>query len=160
MHKILFTILICFMAFSTVEIRGGESGDAPVEQEKEKSELAKLLDKVDSDYKAVEAITGYYKYEKKHWKLLRESGKNILEVTKFIRKKYSRPDDQRYEKLMKQMEDAAQELIKITDNTDKEGAVEDAQWQVRQLQKTCSLCHKHLEIHIYPQLYEKKSSKK
>lgn len=48
------------MAFSTVEVRGGESGDAPAEQEKEKSELAKLLDKVDDDYKAVEEIAGYY----------------------------------------------------------------------------------------------------
>ena len=156
MCKILFTTLICFMAFSTVEVRGGESGYAPAEQEKEKSELAKLLAKVDNDYKAVEAISGYYKYEKKHWKLLRESGENILEVTKLIRKKYSRPDDQRYEKLMKQMEVAAEELIKIAKNSDKEGAVEDAQWQVRQLQKTCSLCHKHLEIHLYPQLYDKK----
>ena len=156
MYKILFTTLICFIVFSTVEVRGGESGDAPAGQEKEKSELAKLLAKVDNDYKAVEAISGYYKYKKKHWKLLRESGENILEVTKLIRKKHSRPDDQRYEKLMKQMEVAAAELIKIAKNSDKEGAVEDAQWQVRQLQKTCSLCHKHLEIHIYPQLYEKK----
>ena len=156
MYKMLFTTLICFMAFSTVEVRGGESGDAPAEQEKEKSELAKLLAKVDSDYKAVEAISGYYKYKKKHWKLLRESGENILEATKLIRKKYSRPEDLRYEKLMKQMEVAAEELIKIANNSDEEGAVEDAQWQVRQLQKTCSLCHKHLEIHIYPQLYEKK----
>ncbi len=157
MYKILFTTLICFMVFSTVEVRGGESGDAPAEQEKEKSELAKLLAKVDNDYKAVEEISGYYKYEKKHWKLLKESGENILEVTELIRKKYSRPDDQRYEKLMKQMKVAAEELIKIAKNSDEEGAVEDAQWQVRQLQKTCSLCHKHLEIHIYPQLYEKKS---
>ena len=148
------------MVFSTVEVRVGESGNAPAEQEKEKSELAKLLAKVDNDYKAVEAISGYYKYEKKHWKLLRESGENILAVTKLIRKKYSRPDDQRYEKLMKQMEVAAEELIKVANNSDEDGAVEDAQWQVRQLQKTCSLCHKHLEIHIYPQLYEKKSSEK
>ena len=148
------------MVFSTVEVREGESGDAPAEQEKEKSELAKLLAKVDNDYKAVEEISGYYKYEKKHWKLLRESGENILGVTKLIRKKHSRPEDQRYEKLMKQMEVAAKELIKIAKNSDEEGAVEDAQWRVRQLQKTCSLCHKHLEIHIYPQLYEKKSSKK
>ncbi|MHC4269938.1 MAG: hypothetical protein ACYSTS_15925 [Planctomycetota bacterium] len=159
MYKILLAILMFFLAFSTVKVRGGEPGDALAEQEKEKSELAQLLAKVDNDYKAVEAITGYYEYKKKHWKLLRESGENILEVTKLIRKKYSRPDDQRYEKLMKQMEDAAKELIKIANNTDKEGAVEDAQWQVRQLQKTCSLCHKHLDIHIYPQLYEKKSSK-
>jgi len=156
MYKILLATLICFLAFPTVNVKGGDPVDAPAEQEKEKSELAELLNKVDNDYKAVEAITGYYKYEEKHWKLLRESGENILEVTTLIRKKYSRPDDQRYEKLMKEMETAAEELIKVTNDTDKEGAVEDAQWQVRQLQKTCSLCHKHLKIHIYPQLYEKK----
>ncbi len=36
MYKILFTTLLCFMVFSTVEV-GGESSDALAEQEKEKS---------------------------------------------------------------------------------------------------------------------------
>ncbi|MCR4320660.1 MAG: hypothetical protein NUV74_10045, partial [Candidatus Brocadiaceae bacterium] len=38
------------------------SADEPPKQEKEKSELAKIMDEIDKSYKAVEEISGYYKY--------------------------------------------------------------------------------------------------
>jgi len=60
--------------------------------------------------------------------------------------------------LMKKMQKSAKALVEIAEDNKKPGAVEDAQWYVRKLQQTCSLCHKHLDIHIYPQLFEGKKS--
>jgi len=158
MYKGLITILIFFVICFTVEVRAEESGNAPVEEKKEKSELAKLLSKVDEDYKALQALSGYTEYKKKDWKLIRNSGENILEVAELLRRDYARPEDRKYEQLMKKMQDSAKELVKIAIDNKKSGAVEDAQWHVRKLQQTCSLCHKHLDIHIYPQLFEGKKS--
>mgnify|MGYP003537318764 FL=1 len=59
---------------------------------------------------------------------------------------------------MKKMQNSAKELVKIAKDNKKPGSVEDAQWHTRKLQQTCSLCHKHLDIHIYPQLFEGKKS--
>ncbi len=147
-------LVICF----TVEVRAKESGTVPTEQKKEKSELAKLLSQVDKDYKAVQALSGYTTYKKKDWNLIGQSGENILKVAKLLRKDYARPEDQRYEHLMKKMQDSAKALVKLAEDNKNPGAVEDAQWHVRKLQQTCSLCHKHLDIHIYPQLFEGKKS--
>jgi hypothetical protein len=57
---------------------------------------------------------------------------------------------------MEKMQIAAEEMVEIAKNSDKEGSLEDTQWQVRLLRRTCAKCHKHLDIHIYPQLYKKK----
>ncbi len=158
MYKTLITILILFVVCFTVKVSAEDSGTAPAKQKKEKSELAKLLSQVDKDYKAVQALSGYTTYKKKDWKLIGQSGENILKVAKLLRKDYARPEDQRYEHLMKKMQDSANALVKLAKDNKKPGAVEDAQWHVRKLQQTCSLCHKHLDIHIYPQLFEGKKS--
>jgi hypothetical protein len=158
MYKKLVTILILLVISFAVEVRAEEAGNAPAEHKKEKSELAKLLSQVDKDYKAVQALSGYTKYKKEDWKLIGQSGENILKVAKLLRTDYARPEDQRYEHLMKKMQDSAKALVKLAEDNKKPGAVEDAQWHVRKLQQTCSLCHKHLDIHIYPQLFEGKKS--
>jgi hypothetical protein len=77
-------------------------------------------------------------------------------LTKSIRRKFSKPDDWTYEELMEKMQIAAEKMVEVAKDNDKEGALEDAQWQVRLLRQTCAKCHKHLDIHIYPQLYKKK----
>ncbi|MBC8550584.1 MAG: hypothetical protein H8D23_13135 [Candidatus Brocadiales bacterium] len=158
MYKRLTTILIFLVICLTVEVRAEEPGTAPAEQKKEKSELAKLLSQVDEDYKAAQALSGYTTYKKQDWKLIGQSGENILKVAKLLRKDYARPEDQRYEHLMKKMQDSAKALVKLAKDNKEPGSVEDAQWHVRKLQQTCSLCHKHLDIHIYPQLFEGKKS--
>ncbi len=158
MDKILTTILIFFIVGLTVQVRADEPGNAHAEQEEEKSELAKLLSQVDKDYKAVRALSGYTTFQKKEWKLIRESGENIIKVAKLLRRDHARPEDQRYEHLMKKMQNSAKELVKIAKEKKKTGSVEDAQFHVRKLQQTCSLCHKHLDIHIYPQLFKGKKS--
>jgi hypothetical protein len=158
MYKKLATLIVFLVICFSVDVRAEESGTAPAEQKEEKSELAKLLSQVDKDYKAVQALSGYTTYKKEDWKLIGQSGENILKVARLLRKDYARPEDQRYEHLMKKMQDSANALVKLAKDNKKPGAVEDAQWHVRKLQQTCSLCHKHLDIHIYPQLFGGKKS--
>ncbi len=126
------------------------------EPEEEKSELAIMMQDIDESYKLVEEMSGYYKYKKKQWKKILAAGENIEKITKQVRIKYARPDDLRYEKQMELMEVEAKKMADVAKNKDKDGALEDQQWQVRRLRQTCALCHKHLKIHIYPNLYKKK----
>jgi hypothetical protein len=155
MYKIL--IALCFFLYIFhAEVRGEEPEVVPAEQEKEKSELAKLMSEIDKNYKVVEEMSGWYNYKKKHWEIILESGQNMVKVAKSIRRKFSKPDDWTYQELMEKMQIAAEELVEVAQNNDEEGALEDAQWQVRLLRRTCAKCHKHLDIHIYPQLYKKK----
>ncbi|MFQ5787299.1 MAG: hypothetical protein ACE5H1_04895 [Thermodesulfobacteriota bacterium] len=128
--------------------------------EKEKSELAKMMEEIDKSYKAVEAMSGYYKYKKKQWKIILEAGENIAKITKKVRIKFAKPDDWTYEEQMKNMQVEAKKMAEIAKNKHKDGALEDQQWQVRRIRQTCALCHKHLDIHIYPNLYKKKHTEK
>ena len=129
------------------------SADEPPKQEKEKSELAKIMDEIDKSYKAVEEISGYYKYSDNDWKVIAESSANIAKLTKIIISKFSRTDDQKYQDLNKTLMAEAEKMHEIVSHKGELGALEDAQWQVRRLRQTCALCHKHLGIHLYPQLY-------
>ena len=127
--------------------------EPPPKQEKEKSELAKLMSGIDKSYKAVEEISGYYNYSDNDWKVIAESSANIAKLTKTVISKFSRPDDQKYQDLNKTMLTEAEKMYEIVSHKGELGALEDAQWQVRRLRQTCALCHKHLGITIYPQLY-------
>ncbi|MFQ5713080.1 MAG: hypothetical protein ACE5GU_03515 [Candidatus Scalinduaceae bacterium] len=155
MYRILIALCV-FLYIFHAEVRCEEPEVVPAEQKKEKSELAKLMDEIDKNYKVVEGMSGWYKYKKKHWKIILESGQNMVLLTKSIRRRFSRPDDWTYQELMEKMQIAAEEMVEVAKNSDKEGALEDTQWQVRLLRRTCAKCHKHLDIHIYPQLYKKK----
>lgn len=128
--------------------------------EKEKSELALLMQDIDESYKAVEEMSGYYKYKKKQWRIILEAGENIAKITKKVRIKYAKPDDWTYEEQMEFMQVEAEKMVEIAKNKDKVGSLEDQQWQVRRLRQTCAKCHKHLDIHIYPNLYKKKHTEK
>ncbi len=128
-------------------------GEVPQE---EKSELALMMQDIDESYKAVEEMSGYYKYKKKQWKIILKAGENIAKVTKEVRLKFARPDDLRYEKQNELMQVEAEKMAEIAKNKGKEGALEEQQWQVRRLRQTCAICHKHLKIHIYPNLYKDK----
>lgn len=130
----------------------GFADEAP-KGEKEKSELAKIMDEIDKHYKAVEQISGYYKYTSNDWKVISEASANIAQLTKTVISKFPRPDDKKYQDLNKIMLSEAEKMLEVVNHKDEKGALEDAQWQVRRLRQTCALCHKHLGIHIYPQLY-------
>gem|GEM_PF-1836211 len=130
----------------------GFAEEAP-KKEKEKSELAKVMDEIDKNYKAVEQISGYYKYSADDWKVISESSSSIIQLTKTVISKFARPDDKKYQELNKTMLAEAEKMYEVVSHKDEKGALEDAQWQVRRLRQACALCHKHLGIHIYPQLY-------
>ncbi|MCR4290584.1 MAG: cytochrome c [Candidatus Scalindua sp.] len=169
MHKVLIALFI-FLTVGSFQYKmaQGLEKNVPSEQikgadelmggepEKEKSELALMMEDIDKDYKIVEEISGYYKYKKKQWKQILEAGENIAKITKKVRIKFAKPDDFKYEEQMKIMQVEAEKMAEIAKNGDKEGALEDQQWQVRRLRQTCAICHKHLDIHIYPNLYKEK----
>ena len=173
MYKVLIALcifsIVCFQYKNNVE---GSDKFIPTEQiegsdelmgeepEKEKSELALMMQDIDESYKLVEEMSGYYKYKKKQWKIVLKAGENIAKVTKKVRIKYAKPDDWTYEELMEMMQVEAEKMAEIAKNKDKDGALEDQQWQVRRLRQTCAKCHKHLDIHIYPNLYKKEHGEK
>ena len=170
MYKVLITICI-FTAVTVFQYKNLAEGadkqapsahtDSPDEMlgevpQEEKSELALMMQDIDESYKAVEAMSGYYKYKKKQWKIILKAGENIAEVTKEVRLRFARPDDLRYEKQNELMQVEAEKMVEIAKHKDVEGSLEEQQWQVRRLRQTCAICHKHLKIHIYPNLYKKK----
>ncbi len=170
MYKVLIAICI-FTAVTVFQYKNLAEGsdkqapsahtDTPDEMmgevpQEEKSELALMMQDIDASYKAVEEMSGYYKYKKKQWKIILKAGENIAEVTKEVRLKFARPDDLRYEKQNELMQVEAEKMVKIAKNKNNEGALEEQQWQVRRLRQTCAICHKHLKIHIYPNLYKDK----
>lgn len=125
----------------------------------EKAELPRLMEDIDMSYKAVERMSGYYKFSKKDWNTVYESGVKIAEITKTVQSKFGRPDNPDYQKLLELMGVEAQKMADIAkDRRMEEGALEDVQWQVRRLRHTCADCHKLLKIHIYPQLYPQKEN--
>ena len=170
MYKVLITICI-FSAVTVFQYKNLAEGsdkqapsahtDSPDEMlgevpQEEKSELALMMQDIDESYKAVEEMSGYYKYKKKQWKIILKAGENIAEVTKEVRLKFARPDDLRYEKQNELMQVEAEKMVEIAKNKSADGALEEQQWQVRRLRQTCAICHKHLKIHIYPNLYKDK----
>ena len=170
MYKVLITICI-FTAVTVFQYKNLAEGadkqapsartDSPDEMlgevpQEEKSELALMMQDIDESYKAVEEMSGYYKYKKKQWKIILKAGENIAEVTKEVRLKFARPDDLRYEKQNELMQVEAEKMVEIAKNKSADGALEEQQWQVRRLRQTCAICHKHLKIHIYPNLYKDK----
>jgi len=174
MYKVLIALFIfsfaCIQFIINVEgsdqyvpnekIVGSDELIGEEQPEEEKSELALMMQDIDEDYKMVEEMSGYYTYKKKQWAQILEAGENIAKVTKKVRIKYAKPDDWTYEELMKMMQVEAEKMAEIAKNKDKEGALEDQQWQVRRLRQTCAKCHKHLDIHIYPNLYKTKHGEK
>ena len=170
MYKVLIAICI-FTAVTVFQYKNLAEGsdkqapsahtDTPDEMmrevpQEEKSELALMMQDIDASYKAVEEMSGYYKYKKKQWKIILKAGENIAEVTKEVRLKFARPDDLRYEKQNELMQVEAEKMVEIAKNKNADGALEEQQWQVRRFRQTCAICHKHLEIHIYPNLYKDK----
>ncbi|MDR4507469.1 MAG: hypothetical protein MRJ65_04400 [Candidatus Brocadiaceae bacterium] len=122
-------------------------------EEKEKSELAKLMGQIDKNYKATEEISGYYTYGDEEWKIIGDASANLINLCKVAVKKFARPDDPKYQQLNKAMLEESEKMHEVFERRDQVGSLEDAQWQVRRLRQTCAVCHKHLDIHLYPQLY-------
>jgi len=119
-----------------------------VAKTEEKSDLAKLYEKIDKHYKTVEELSGYYKYNDSDWDTISGASDNIIKLSRIIINKFSRPEDIKYEELNKAMLKEAEKMHAVAENKYEEGALEDIQWQVRKLQQTCAVCHKHLGIQV------------
>ena len=118
-------------------------------KEKEKCELSKLYEEIDKHYKAVEELSGYYEYNNSDWNVIFKSSDSIVKLSKIIIRKFSRPDDQKYEELNKSMLAEAEKMNEVAKHKDEQGALEDTQWHVRKLKQTCAVCHKHLGVQGY-----------
>ncbi|MCF6149247.1 MAG: hypothetical protein E3K37_11395 [Candidatus Kuenenia sp.] len=148
----IFSIVIFGISGTTTCLFAEEAAQVEGEEE-EKSELAILMKEIDKNYKATEEISGYYNYKDEEWKIIGDASAKLIELCKIAVKKFARPDDEKYQKLNKTMLEEAEKMHEVYERRDQVGALEDAQWQVRRLRQTCALCHKHLGIHLYPNLY-------
>ncbi|QII13420.1 hypothetical protein KsCSTR_40410 [Candidatus Kuenenia stuttgartiensis] len=154
--KILLMCIFSIAIFSLSEDRFclcAEENTQVEGEKEEKSELAKLMKEIDKNYKATEEISGYYNYKEKEWKIIGDASVNLINLCKIALKKFARPDDEKYQKLNRMMLEESEKMHEVYERRGQVGALEDAQWQVRRLRQTCALCHKHLGIHLYPNLY-------
>lgn len=120
----------------------------------ESKELAELMKRIDTKYKAAEAISGYYEFSDENWDTFFDSGKVVAEITEKVQEKYGRPGNAKYQRLMEEMRDSAQKMADVVkNNKGAEGSLEEVQWQVRRMRNSCAHCHRLLNIHLYPNLY-------
>ncbi|MGR3177417.1 MAG: hypothetical protein ACUZ8E_05120 [Candidatus Anammoxibacter sp.] len=130
-------------------------------EEHKSGELQRLMTDIDLKYKDAEAISGYYMYSDEDWDIMYEAGLKVEEMTAKVQEKYGRPGNGSYEKIMEQMRVAAQNMAKISkERRGEEGALEDVQWEIRNLRQTCQNCHRLLNIHIYSGLYHGKKKER
>lgn len=123
------------------------------------TELAKTMKEIDKNYKEIKKISGYTSFGEKDWNSIHESSKELIKHTQKVIKEFPRPDDSKYQELNKTLLEESEILLDVTHFRDQVGAVEDAQWQARNIRHTCASCHKHLGLHIYPNLYPKETKK-
>ncbi|MGR3220352.1 MAG: hypothetical protein ACUZ8H_11135 [Candidatus Anammoxibacter sp.] len=130
-------------------------------EEYKSGELQRLMTDIDMKYKDAETISGYFMYSDEDWDIMQEAGLKVAELTAKVQEKYGRPDNGSYEKIMEQMRVAAQNMEKISkEQREKVGALEDVQWEIRNLRQTCQNCHRLLNIHIYSGLYHGKKKER
>lgn len=123
------------------------------------TELAKTMKEIDKNYKEIKKISGYTTFSEKDWNSIHESSKELIKHTQKVIKEFARPEDSKYQELNKTLLKESEILLDVTHFRNEMGAVEDAQWQVRNIRHTCASCHKHLGLHIYPNLYPKETAK-
>ncbi len=139
-----------------------ESGDCCTASKTGKiecTELAKTMKEIDKSYKEIQTISGYSTFGEKEWNVIKESSKELIKLTKKVINEFGRPDNNKFQELNKTLLAEAEILHEVTHFKDQLGAVEDAQWQARNIRHTCASCHKHLGLHIYPNLYPREEKK-
>ena len=173
MLKILFLLLMitgtfCFVKYSIAEEtpknqgeepEGGDCCTASKTGKIECTELAKTMKEIDKNYKEIKAISGYTTFGEKDWNVIHESSKELIKHTKKVINEFPRPENSKYQELNNTLLAEAEILLEVAHFKKEVGAVEDAQWQIRNIRHTCASCHKHLGLHIYPNLYPKEEKK-
>lgn len=149
LKKYSFISVLCFFVLGDTVLLYAKSDES--------KELSRLMEFIDRKYKAAEVISGYYDLSDDDWDTYYDSGIKVAEYTVKVQKAFGRPDNLEYQRLMEEMRVAGQKMAEIAkESRGKDGAMEDVQWQVRLMRNTCAHCHKLLNIHIYPNLYQEK----
>ena len=157
----MLNVKYSLMFFSFVALLFTINQTAVSSEESKPSELARLMVAIDKSYKSCEEISGYYDYDDEEWDIIYHAGTDVAKMTEKVQAKYGRPDNKKYEDLMEAMRYAAQKMADIAKKSrGEDGALEDAQWQVRKLRNTCANCHRLINIHIYHNLYPKKKHRR
>ncbi|TVL97575.1 MAG: hypothetical protein CV087_22195 [Candidatus Brocadia sp. WS118] len=148
LRKSFFTdsvaLLFCtvFMVFAGLGLVKGD--------EKEKSELAELMCKIDAYSKALDRLATYFSFDEveKERKIYEDTCANLVLLCKTATTKFERPDDNKYQEFNQAMLKASENIAAILKDANRANSLEDMLWETGKLRQTCVTCHKHLDIHI------------
>ncbi|KAB2834070.1 MAG: hypothetical protein F9K48_07045 [Candidatus Brocadia sp.] len=148
LRKAFFTdsvaLLFCtvFMVFTGLGLVKGD--------EKEKSELAGLMCKIDAYSKALDRLATYFSFDEveKERKIYEDACANLVLHCKTATTKFERPDDKKYQEFNQAMLKASENIATILKDANRANSLEDMLWETGKLRQTCVTCHKHLDIHI------------
>ena len=142
----MVVVLLCtvFMVFIGMGLVKGE--------EKEKSELAELMGKIDAYSKVLDRLATYFSFDEveKDQRIYDDATANLVALCKTATTKFARPDDNKYQEFYQAMLRASENIAAVFKDANKSNSLEDVLWQTGQLRQTCAACHKHLDIHIGP----------
>lgn len=127
------------------------AGISPVKgEEKEKSELARLMGKIDAQYKTLERLATYFSFDEveKERKIYEEASACLAVLCKDATTRFARPDDAKYQELNQAMLASSENIAAVFRDTGKAHSLEDVLWETGQLRQSCASCHKHLDIRI------------
>ncbi len=148
LRKAFFTdsvaLLFCtvFMVFAGLGlVKGGE---------KEKSELAELMCKIDAYSKTLDRLATYFSFDEveKDRKIYEDACANLVLLCKTATTKFERPDDNKYQEFNQAMLKASENIKAILNDANRTNSLEDILWETGKLRQTCVICHKHLDIPI------------
>ncbi|MBF8277842.1 MAG: hypothetical protein HW390_2915 [Candidatus Brocadiaceae bacterium] len=141
-NRVVLLLCTVFMVFVGMGLVKGE--------EKEKSELAQLMGKIDVHYKAQERLATYFSFDEveKERKIYDDASANLAALCKTATTKFARPDDNKYQEFNQAMLTASENIASVFKDANKAHSLEDVLWETGQLRQSCAACHKHLDIRI------------
>ncbi len=157
LRKAFFTdsvaLLFCtvFMVFTGLGLVKGD--------EKEKSELAELMCKIDVYSKTLDRLATYFSFAEveKERKIYEDACANLVLLCKTATTKFERPDDNKYQEFNRAMLNTSENIAAILKDATGANSLEDMLWETGKLRQSCVTCHKHLDIHIGSDKHGEKS---
>lgn len=149
--KLVIGISVLIFCYSTGVLAANPQKE---EEDPKKKEYKEIMKSIDKNYKSMQDFMGYYPDQlgDKEWATFFNGGKEISRLTQLVMDKFPRPDDETYQKLMKDMKKHAEAVVKAAGER-YNGAYEDIQYSHGRMRNACKKCHNHLHIQIYTNLY-------
>lgn len=153
---VIVIISLLILCYTTVVLAADQKKE---EEDPKKKEYKEIMKSIDMHYKSMQDFMGYYPAQlgKKHWDTFLTGGQEISRLTQLVIDKFSRPEDETYQKLMKEMKKYAEDIVKAAGEK-YTGAYEDIQYSHGRMRNSCKKCHNHLHIQIYTDLYPGKTA--